>query len=51
MLGHYARDEHLMPLPEAVRRMIALPAETLGLHRRGRVARGNLADALLRVAA
>jgi N-acyl-D-amino-acid deacylase len=44
MLGHYARDEHLMPLPEAVRRMTALPAETLGLHRRGRVAPGYFAD-------
>jgi len=33
-----------MPLPEAVRRMTALPAETLGLHRRGRVAPGYFAD-------
>jgi N-acyl-D-amino-acid deacylase len=44
MLGHYARDEHLMPLPEAVRRMTAQPAETLGLHRRGRAAPGYFAD-------
>jgi N-acyl-D-amino-acid deacylase len=44
VLGHYARDEHLMPLPEAVRRMTALPAETLGLHHRGRVAPGYFAD-------
>lgn len=44
VLGHYARDEHVMPLPEAVRRMTALPAETLGLHRRGRVAPGYFAD-------
>jgi N-acyl-D-amino-acid deacylase len=44
MLGHYARDEHLMPLPEAVRRMTALPAETLGLYHRGRVAPGYFAD-------
>jgi N-acyl-D-amino-acid deacylase len=44
VLGHYARDEHLMPLPEAVRRMTALPAETMGLRLRGRVAPGYFAD-------
>jgi N-acyl-D-amino-acid deacylase len=44
VLGRYARDEQLLPLPEAVRRMTALPADTLGLHRRGRIAVGHFAD-------
>jgi N-acyl-D-amino-acid deacylase len=44
VLGRYARDERLLPLPEAVRRMTALPAETLRLHRRGRIAPGYAAD-------
>jgi len=44
VLGRYARDEQLLSLPEAVRRMTALPAETLRLHRRGRIAPGYIAD-------
>ena len=42
---------NLMPLPEAVRRLTALPADTLGLQRRGRVAPGYFSDALRRAAA
>jgi N-acyl-D-amino-acid deacylase len=44
VLGRYARDERLLPLPEAVRRMTALPAETLRLRGRGRIAPGFSAD-------
>jgi N-acyl-D-amino-acid deacylase len=44
VLGRYARDERLLPLPEAVRRMTALPAETLCLRGRGRIAPGFCAD-------
>ena len=44
VLGRYARDEQVLPLPEAVRRMTALPAETLRLDRRGRIAPGYVAD-------
>jgi N-acyl-D-amino-acid deacylase len=44
VLGRYARDEQLLSLPEAVRRMTALPAETLRLHDRGRIAPGYIAD-------
>ena len=44
VLGRYARDERLLPLPEAVRRMTALPAQTLRLDRRGRIAPGYFAD-------
>lgn len=46
-LGHYARDEQLVTLPEAVRRMTALPADSLGLRRRGRLAPGSFADVVV----
>ena len=44
VLGHYARDEGLMELPEAVRRMTSLPADIFGLRDRGRIRRGAVAD-------
>jgi N-acyl-D-amino-acid deacylase len=44
VLGKYARDEHLITLPEAVRRLSALPAHNLGLHDRGRLQAGYYAD-------
>ena len=36
LLGRYVRDEKLIPLEEAVRRLTCLPAENLGLADRGR---------------
>lgn len=47
VLGHYARDEGLFPLQEAVRRMTGLPAETFGLEGRGFVREGHFADLVL----
>jgi dihydroorotase/N-acyl-D-amino-acid deacylase len=44
MLGHYARDEKLFPLEEAVRKMTSLPARRLGLGDRGIVRPGMKAD-------
>ena len=44
LLGRYVREERLIPLEEAVRRLSALPAENLGLARRGRLAPGAYAD-------
>lgn len=44
VLGRYVRDEKLLPLAEAVRRMTALPAGTLGLVDRGHLAVGAFAD-------
>lgn len=44
VLGHYARDERVLPLPEAVRRMTAMPAARLGLADRGVLAEGAWAD-------
>ena len=47
LLGHYVRDERVIPLEEAVRRLAALPAENLKLDRRGRLAAGYYADVVL----
>ena len=44
VLGHYARDQKLLPLPEAVRRMTAMPAARLGLADRGVLVDGAWAD-------
>ena len=44
LLGRYVRDEKLVSLKDAVRRLSALPAENLGLDRRGRLAPGMFAD-------
>ena len=44
MLGHYARDEHLFTVEEAVRKMTSLPARRLGLQDRGLVRVGMKAD-------
>jgi N-acyl-D-amino-acid deacylase len=44
LLGHHVRDEGLVPLEEAIRRLTSFPATNLGLDRRGRIARGYFAD-------
>ncbi|HLA78542.1 MAG TPA: D-aminoacylase [Vicinamibacteria bacterium] len=44
LLGRYVRDEKLIPLQEAVRRLAALPAANLGLDRRGLLKEGHFAD-------
>lgn len=43
-LGHYVRDQGLLPLEEAVRKITSLPADFLGLGSRGRLAPGRAAD-------
>lgn len=47
VLGKYAREEGLFPLSLAVRKMTGLPADTLGLERRGYVREGCWADLVL----
>lgn len=47
VLGRYVRDERVMPLEEAVRRLSRLPADNLKLDRRGRLAEGFLADVVV----
>ena len=44
LLGRYVREERLIPLEEAVRRLSTLPATNLGLARRGGLAPGYFAD-------
>ena len=44
VLGHYVRDEKVLPLAEAIRRMSGLPAATLGLSDRGVLREGSYAD-------
>jgi N-acyl-D-amino-acid deacylase len=47
LLGTYVRDERLIPLEEAVRRLAALPAANLKLARRGTLRPGNYADVVV----
>lgn len=47
VLGHYARDEQVLSLAEAIRRLTTLPATTLGLADRGRLADGYAADVVV----
>ncbi len=44
ILGKYVREDRVMPLEEAVRKMTSLPAERFSLARRGRLAEGFFAD-------
>jgi N-acyl-D-amino-acid deacylase len=47
LLGKYVRDEHVIPLAEAIRRLTSLPAENLKLDRRGRLKKGYYADVVV----
>ena len=47
VLGHYARDEGVLTLEAAVRRMSAAVAERLGIPDRGRLAPGMFADVVV----
>jgi len=47
LLGTYVRDQRIIPLEEAVRRLSAFPAENLGLERRGRLKPGHYADVVV----
>lgn len=44
VLGHYVRDEGVLTLQEAIRRLTTLPATTLGLDDRGRLSPDYAAD-------
>jgi len=44
LLGKYVREERLISLPEAVRRLSRLPADNLELDHRGRIEEGYYAD-------
>jgi len=47
LLGRYVRDEKIIPLEQAIRRLSALPAENLKLRNRGRLEPGYFADVVI----
>lgn len=47
LLGRYVRDEKMIPMERAIRRLTALPAENLKLKRRGRLEPGYYADIVI----
>jgi N-acyl-D-amino-acid deacylase len=47
VLGKYVREERVLTLPQAVRKLTWLPAQTLRLRERGRLAEGYFADVVV----
>src|SRR5512143_4185435 len=47
VLGHYVRDEGVLTLPQAVRKLSAMAADKLGLDRRGYIRPGYFADLVI----
>jgi len=47
VLGKYVRDQHLMTLEDAIRRMTSLPAQKFHLNNRGLLKEGYAADILI----
>jgi N-acyl-D-amino-acid deacylase len=47
VLGRYVREQHVISLPEAIRKMTSLAAANVGIRDRGRVAPGMRADLVL----
>ncbi len=47
LLGRYVRDEKVIPLAEAIRRLAALPAQTLRVEGRGLLKQGYYADVVV----
>jgi N-acyl-D-amino-acid deacylase len=47
LLGHYVREEKVIPLEEAIYRLTTLPATNLKLKKRGALKEGYFADVVL----
>jgi N-acyl-D-amino-acid deacylase len=47
LLGKYVREEKLLPLPDAIRKLTSLPATNLGLEWRGLLKEGYFADVVV----
>ncbi len=47
LLGKYVRDEKVIPLEEAIRRLTSFPASNLGIKRRGSLKPGYFADVVV----
>ncbi len=43
-IGRYVRDKGLMGLPDAIKKITSLPAQTFGLRKRGLIKEGSYAD-------
>lgn len=47
VLGKYVREEKIMSLPEAIRKMTSIPADKFGFSGRGRIGEGYYADLVI----
>ena len=47
VIGHYARDEGVLPMSVAIQKMTSMPADRLGLEDRGRIRDGLKADLVI----
>jgi N-acyl-D-amino-acid deacylase len=47
LLGRYTRDEKILTLQEAIRRLTSQPAGNLGIQKRGALAPGHFADVIV----
>ena len=47
LLGKYVRDEQVIPMEEAIRKLTSLPASTLRIKERGRLEKGYFADVVV----
>jgi N-acyl-D-aspartate/D-glutamate deacylase len=47
VLGHYVRDEKIISLENAIKKMTYLPAEKIGMKDRGRIQEGTFADLVI----
>ena len=47
LLGKYVREEKLLTMEDAIRRMTSFPAQRLGLRDRGLIREGNWADIVI----
>jgi N-acyl-D-amino-acid deacylase len=47
IFARYVRDEHVVPVEEAVRKLTSLPADVLSLADRGRLKKGAFADVVI----
>jgi N-acyl-D-amino-acid deacylase len=47
VLGKYSRDEKVIPLEEAIRRLTAFPAANIGIRDRGQLTEGYFADVVI----
>lgn len=47
LLGKYVRDERLLPMEEAIRKLTSLPAQNLKIRNRGLIKQGYFADVVM----